>query len=124
MVWAGGMEIHYAGTPPYSRAAYVVWDPLLNIYLHSDRVLPPAFWEMNVSGDDETYILQAELIAAIAAYSKRCFIRTPPGRSRLGVLSWSSTNPSGLACAFLARVLGMGKASLHVLISRSKDGPL
>ena len=27
-------------------------------------------------------------------YSKNCFIRTPPGRSRLHVLSWSATNHS------------------------------
>ena len=64
----GGMEIHYAGSPPYSRAAFVVWDPLLQIFMHSDRVLPPAFYE-SLTGDDNTYILQAELIAGIAAYS-------------------------------------------------------
>ena len=50
------------------------------------------------------------------------FFRTRPESSRLDVLSWRSTNEcAGLACAFLAGVLGMGKASLHVLILRAKD---
>ena len=65
-------------------------------------------------------------------YSKATLIRTPPGRSRLDVLSCSSTSMQGCypllacatvcrRCAFLVRVLGMGKASLRVLILHAKD---
>ena len=54
--------------PAYSRAAFVVYDPDTMLWYHSDMVLPAVFYE-SLSGDDATFILQAEIIAAITAYT-------------------------------------------------------
>jgi hypothetical protein len=51
----------------YSRAAWVVIDPVSGEVYHSDRVLPPSFFAA-LAPDDTTYILQAELVAAISVY--------------------------------------------------------
>ena len=48
------------------------------------------------SGDgDESESRASTTATALAAYSNNCLLRTPPGPSRLDVLSWSAANGPG-----------------------------
>ena len=60
-------SFHWIGDAPHARIAFFLYDPHLHICVYGSMVLPQWFYAF-FAKDKETYIMQAELVAAVCAY--------------------------------------------------------
>ena len=60
-------SFRYVGSRPLARIAFFLYDPHLKVCVYGSMVLPEWFYSY-FAKDKKTYIMQAELVAAVCAY--------------------------------------------------------